>query len=248
MNTRIKDDIVNLDDEKVKEFFNNRVKKTFPYILNYANYQDAHPELAVERDEYEKKKIVPLLPEMVDAQILDIGCGVGRWGQYFDKTLSGKGCYIGVDYSEGLIGLADKYFENSDRCFFIQSRFQDIRKDIFKGHIEEGFDLIIINGVLMYINDADVGACLKIADSLLKKGGTLYIKESVGYEYRLTLDRFYSEEMASEYSAIYRSIGEYRELVETLLGNYIEVDQGEMWKRELGNRSETTAYYWILKK
>jgi len=114
-----------------------------------------------------------------------------------------------------------------------------------------GHDLILVNGVLMYVNDDDLRACLNNVKQLLSDGGLLYIKESVSYGKRLTLDQIYSEELAHDYSAIYRSIAEY----ETLWDEYFPagegweiVEHGEVWENALGNRRETTAYFWLVRR
>ena len=102
----------------------------------------------------------------------------------------------------------------------------------------------------MYINDDDILKCLEAVNDLLVDGGVIYIKESVGKEERLTLKEFYSNELKSNYSAIYRSINEYNSLLNKKFINkyYKIVSQGETWKREQQNRSDTTSYYWIINK
>ena len=79
---RIKNEKIRIDDAQVKAFFDSRVKKRLPYMINYTNYQDQHPELAVQRDVYEKSIIMPLLSLTDNSRVLDIGCGVGRWAKH----------------------------------------------------------------------------------------------------------------------------------------------------------------------
>ena len=164
---RIKTNKIAIDEDDVKLFFNNRVNKNLPYLINYTNYQDKHPELALERDKYEKDRIMPFLNLQPESRILDIGCGVGRWGNH-----------------------------------------------------------------------------------ILKIGGRICIKESVGLHDRLTLNKIYSEELESQYSAIYRGVDEYNILFRDAFSGdkYNIVYQDVMWQGDLANRKETTAYFWIIEK
>ena len=128
-NQRIKNEKIHIDDKQVKKFFDDRVNKKLPYLLNYTNYQDNHPELVLERDKYEKQRIEPLLNLQSDSRVLDIGCGVGRWGKHVLRRISSKGCYTGVDYSDGLLKLAGEnlnFFRGGDNCLFYKGDFQEI--------------------------------------------------------------------------------------------------------------------------
>lgn len=248
---RIRDKKISLDADKVKEFFDARCQKELPYLYNYTNYQDNNPELALERDRTEKSRIAPMLKVEREDLILDIGCGVGRWGDEFAVHLAGRGRYVGVDYSEGILQLAKEHAEGRENCEFYCASFQELCCALPQKYRQRVFDLILVNGVLMYVNDDDLRACLNNVKQLLSDGGLLYIKESVSYGKRLTLDQIYSEELTHDYSAIYRSIAEY----ETLWGEYFPagegweiVEHGEVWENALGNRRETTAYFWLVRR
>ncbi|WP_314620303.1 class I SAM-dependent methyltransferase [uncultured Selenomonas sp.] len=248
---RVRGKKISLDTDKVKEFFDARRKKELPYLYNYTNYQDNRPELALERDRAEKARIAPLLDVDKEALILDIGCGVGRWGDEFAAHLVGKGRYIGVDYSEGILQLAKEHAEKRRNFEFYCACFQEICRALplkYQGRI---FDRILVNGVLMYINDDDLRACLESVKQLLADGGVVYIKESVSCGARLTLNQIYSEELTHDYSAIYRGIGEY----EALWKEHFPADEGwkiashgEVWDSALSSRRETTSYFWLVQR
>lgn len=248
---RIRERKVSLDTEKVKAFFDARCQKELPYLYNYTNYQDKQPELALERDRAEKARIEPLLRAGSEALILDIGCGVGRWGDAFAARLAGKGRYIGVDYSEGLLQIAKGHAKERGNCEFYCASFQNLCDALPQKYQGRVFDLILVNGVLMYVNDDDLAICLANVKRLLADGGEVYIKESVSWGERLTLDRIYSEELAHDYSAIYRGIAEY----EALWCEHFPAREGwgiaahgEVWENALGNRRETTAYFWLVER
>lgn len=240
---------VTIDNNKMKDFFEQRADKDLPHRYNYVIYQDSHPELALQRDEYEKSRFLKYMNLKPDSKILDIGCGVGRWGDEIVRHLS-TGRYVGVDYSPNMLEVARKELEHTGKCDFFCGDFREIRGILSAHQVKTKFDVILLNGILMYINDDDISKCLGAVAELLAEGGVVYIKESVGKEERLTLKEFYSNELKSNYSAIYRSINEYNSLFNKIFIDkyYKTVSQGETWKREQQNRSDTTSYYWIINK
>lgn len=247
-NNRIIDQKVDIDITTVHNFFDNRVNKKLFHRYNLVNYQDDHPELALQRDKAEKAKILPYIKPDSSSRILDIGCGVGRWGDELVQQLS-DGIYVGVDYSQNLIDVAKKAAldDNSSnkRKYYVGS-FQQIKNVLQTNGETDLFDIIIVNGVMVYINDCDVYNCINSITDLIKPNGRIYIKESVGVDSRYTLKDIYSNELTSNYSAIYRSIKEYRELFTNCFSAYKLVSEGETFAENgLNNRKETTSYYWI---
>lgn len=246
---RIVGTAVAINDLNTRSFFEKRTQKKLPHRYNYVIYQDANPELALERDVYEKEKIGGLLDLKYDDLVLDIGCGVGRWGDEVIKYLT-QGKYVGIDYSGELLKIAEQNFKDTDKCCFVQGSFQNVEQ-VLKEHEQAiEYDKILINGVLMYINDEEISNCLESVNHLLKKNGRIYIKESVGIQKRFTLKDFYSEELSSNYNAIYRGLKEYEELFKQSFSSqkYDVISNGVTWHKEQENRKETTSYYWIFKK
>ena len=250
MKNRIIGEKLAIDNAGVKEFFDKRPQKKLPYLLNYTNYQDNNPELALTRDECEVRKIKKYLNLRQGSFILDIGCGVGRWCAHVLNDIGENGLYVGVDYSENILKLAADNYKANKNAKFYQSSFQQIIKKLPQDLVNIGFDNVIINGVLMYINDDELLTTLSQVKKLLKDGGRLYLKESVGIKERLTLNNIYSAELTSSYSAIYRSIAEYQEYVQQIFtsGSYSLLHSGDMWEENAKNRRETTAYFWIIEK
>lgn len=245
---RITGEIINIDDTATKNFFQRRTQKELPHRYNYVIYQDATPELALQRDQYEKEKISPYLNLTEHSRILDVGCGVGRWGDKIIPMLT-AGKYIGIDYNEKFLDIAKQNFIGDTHCAFYNGSFQEAASILHNNGFSV-FDTILINGVLMYINDTDIEQCLQSLKDFMQPGSRIYIKESVGADTRFTLNNFYSEELDSRYYAIYRSIDEYNNLFNKiyLAAGYQIIANRATWKQDLENRKETLSWYWIIEK
>lgn len=244
---RITETIVDIDD--THSFFEGRIHKQFPHRYNYVIYQDSNPRFAIERDLFEKNKIAPLLYTGSDSYVLDVGCGVARWGDYFKDVLD-AGKYVGIDFSESLLRIAEEQYAGDSRYVFARGMFQELERVIIENGLPDQYDNVLINGVLMYINDGEIENCLTKVKKVVKENGRVYIKESVGVNNRFTLNHYYSAEMNTDYSAIYRSIDQYHRLFnkEFIDSGFDTVSSGYTWDKELSNRDETTSYYWVFRR
>ncbi len=238
MDNRIQGVCVDIDNIETKKFFNDRAKKNIKYLYNRCLYQDNNPELALLRDEEEKTKILPLLDIHQNDKVLDIGCGVGRWGE---EVLKAGACYCGVDYSEDILKIAENYLSGRGDFKLICSSFQDASKNIDLAR----FNKVIISGCLMYINDTELQYSIEKLQKLLPKPARLYLRETIAIIERLTLSNFYSEELQTNYNAIYRTTEEYVRLLQP----YFRIQQqGPLYESSLNNRNETLCYYFIAEK
>lgn len=194
----------------------------------------------------EKKKIGPLLSAKKGQRVLDIGCGIGRWGEYL---LEQELYYVGIDGSAYMIGQAQENLKQYESKKLLVGVFQEFLDILEKSGEQERFDLIFVNGVFMYLNEEDYSRALEDIKKVAGETCKIYIKESMAREERLTLDEIYSESLTQEYSAIYRSISEYEE---TLLGawgkEFALVQRGELFEEELNNRKETLDYFFFFEK
>jgi len=67
---------------------------------------------------------------------------------------------------------------------------------------------------------------------------------------RLSLDDFFSGDMGSNYSAIYRSIKEYTTIIRDcfLTRSYSLISCGPSWNENFEENKETCNAYWVLRK
>jgi len=119
----------------------------------------------------------------------------------------------------------------------------DITPDMFPAK----FDLSLITGVAMYINDDELSKVLTTLNNLTTD--IIYIQESVSLaQGRLTLNKFYSNDLKCNYSAIYRTIPEYAKMITDCCPDFEIKRQGLLLDRSNDKRSETNASYWVLKR
>lgn len=238
---------VELNYDSVQKFFeergeNDKLKNKYNYVL----FQDQEPELAVRRDREEKAKIGTLLSFDMPMRALDIGCGIGRWGEYL---LAHGAYYVGIDGSAKMIERAEVNLSGYPAKKLLTGVFQNLPTILEKAGETAPFDLILVNGVFMYLNDVDFQRALRDVKRAAGQGSTFYIKESMGIEQRLTLNHFFSEGLKQYYSAIYRAIKEYRESFQKeFVPEYALVQEGALFDEELRNHKETIDYYFIWKR
>lgn len=249
MNKRIYGEKVDIDYGQTLDFFENRGKdKVLESKYNYVLFQDDAPEIAVGRDRQEKEKICGLLSWNSGDRVLDIGCGIGRWGE---SVLNQGLWYIGIDYSRKLLDIAQENLNIfGDHKILLHGSFQEFREVLCKAGVSGNFQKIFINGVMMYINDTDLEKGLRDVLSVCDAKCEVYLKESMATKERLTLSDFYSDSLSQEYTAIYRSITEYKELVEKyfIKNGFAVKEEGNLFAEELRNRKETLDYYIVLER
>ena len=206
--------------DRIDAFFDERSKNDgMKHRYNYVMYLDDSPEVAIERDRQCKEKVKNLLHIEPGMRVFDVGCGVGRWGELFCK----EGCrYIGVDGSPKMIEMADDNLSSYVNKELFVGKVQNLDSVIEENHIKKSFDIIILSGVLMYINDEDVMSILKSLTNLVHKGSQICIIESMSDDERLTLKDVYSEELKQSYSAIYRSVDEFMEMMSTAFADKLD--------------------------
>lgn len=245
MAKRIIGDKVAIDYAGVQRFFDERsandgLKSKYNYVL----FQDDNPKLAIERDNAEKEKVGPVLRG--GTSVLDIGCGIARWGEYF---LSNGISYTGIDASSQMVARGRENLAAIDSTVTYQL-YVGYAQDTVSVLREQGaatkYDVILVNGVLMYLNDADIAQTLAAINELATANATIYLKESMGIEHRLTLDEIQSEALGQSYSAIYRSIAEYDRLFSAAFDHdFSLLEQGPLFEDTMRNHRETLDYYFI---
>jgi cyclopropane fatty-acyl-phospholipid synthase-like methyltransferase len=232
-----------LDYDQIESFFERRSARIAELgLLRATMYQDE--DLASRRDAHEKESILPLLGLSASARVLDIGCGVGRWA---DAVAPQVAAYLGTDLCESYVAAGTAKFAAAGLPPTTH-RFQRLRAQDLSASglaLPGPFDVVIIAGLMVFLNDEDVAALLATIRELAPQG-TLYIREPVGLETRLTLKNHFSEELGDYYGAIYRTVAEYHSLfAQSLAPCEIPLSRG-LFPPELCNRKETAQHVFLI--
>lgn len=215
----------NLLYKDVENFWNERGKQTKKHLYNYVMFLDDKPEVAIERDKLEKQRMNELLSVNSKTKVLDVGCGVGRWGEYFCKK---EAYYVGIDGSSRMIERAEDNLKQYNNKKLIISNLQDMEDILNENEGLMNFDVVFVSGVFMYLNDEDCFNVMQIMANKTSKDATICVIESMSNTERLTLDKFYSGDLKQDYSAIYRTVSEYKELMNKAFGSNFELKLDEL--------------------
>ena len=236
MQTRVYTDKIEIDNNSTKEFWENRANN----INNLQTVLLGSDKTGIEqntRNEHEKLIVESVIKQIQNPRILDIGCGIGRWAE---NLINQFDSYTGVDFSEGFINFASEKFANYSNIKFYNNSILNLDKEI----LNSKFNFIICTGVLMYVNDSNIFDILKAFRRITPE--YVYIQESISLmDARLTLNKFESKDLQTNYNAIYRTKQEYEEYFKTNKFDIIKTDL--LLDNKSGAREETNAQYWILK-
>jgi len=193
-----------LNYQETKKFWDARAKKYGELKLESITLLEDFPELIEYKDNAEKQHLLRLMSLQPHWTVLDMGCGIGRWSFVFAKRCKKV---VAVDYSGELLKIAQA--EAKSRMLknieFIESSALDFS-------YPEQFDLILVAGVLLYINDEDIENVVKNSGRLLKPHGILVSREPTGVNGRVERINRYEKSLDATYNAIYRSVEEFADL------------------------------------
>lgn len=243
--SRISGTPVALDYEKVRGFFTRRSAKLQELgPLQVTMYQNE--ELARRRDAHEKRTILPVLRVTRDSRVLDIGCGVGRWA---DELAPVASAYLGTDFCEAYVSAARQKLAAAGLPPSTHSCQQVAAQDISAEAliVPPPFDLVVVAGLLTFLNDDDVRRVLWTIRALTNQRGVIYVREPVGIACRLTLQDDFSVELGEHYNAVYRSVPEYEALFRECLGSFETALARPLFPEDLCNRKETSQHVFVLK-
>lgn len=237
---------INVQTEYVRDFYNQRAKSVAdrPEAYTTVLLGDGNPQYAKQWDAYEKEYILPKLQLTGTKNVLDIGCGMGRWTK---STAPLCNQYVGVDFSPDMIHLAQKQFSRPpyDKCSFFNLSFDEAMHD--ERILGMSFGAVIIAGVSMYVNDEMLRKCYDSLKNVLSGGAVVYIEESAAVKDRLTLNHIWSDVLQSDYDAIYRTREEYLDLLKPLLQDCIILEEGYMNPLDKKEFTDTTHWYAVLR-
>ena len=243
MKERIYGKQVNIDTVNTISFYNQRAKTIKNREQEYTTVLlgDQDPEYAVKWDEYEKGFVLPKLMLNRNKVVLDLGCGMGRLADAVSDKVKE---YYGVDFSSEMIAVAKQNVTNN-HCHFYTMSVVDALSD--PKITARKYDLVLMAGVSMYINEEELIKCYHGLKRLAKRDTLFYFEESVGKKERLTLNHIWSEDLKDYYGAIYRTREEYKSLIRECMKEVEFIEEGYMDFLDKKEQSETSHWYAVLR-
>jgi len=114
----------------------------------------------------EEEAILPFINITDESKVLDLGCGNGRWGKIFINKCKK---YVGVDISKKFINeMSQKYKDNQKVKLFHMPAQEYIS--------EEKYDLILIIGLITYMNDNEIMRLSRNCRRMLNKNGRVILR------------------------------------------------------------------------
>lgn len=244
---RVYGDKININMDNIKEFYKKRATEKItvhidsPVVL----CGDTDNKKIDEWTRFEIENRINLLEIDNDSNILELGCGTGRISKFIIDLIPKS--YTGIDYVQELVDIAKNRLDikKSENINFLSTSF----KDFFKSNRNRKFNRFFISGgVLMYINDCEAKECIKKLADIMDENSVIYISEPISTEKRLTLNEFYSENLKSNYSALYRTENEYINLFKPLIkkGFSLNINE-EFFYEDIKRQKETKQWLFVLK-
>ena len=184
-----------MDENRVKEYWNAVATSS----QNSVNAGMLGPGTRFFED-YRRLQEETALNELIDVKslhnVLEVGCGGGRWCFYFADSAEHV---TGIDISDKMIALCkniadEKQVHNVD---FMAIDFLSLPED-------NKYDLVYFSGVLQYIDDDTISKMLSKLGRLLQEHGVVLSRDTVQEKQRI--------KKTGDYPVIYRTLQEYENL------------------------------------
>ena len=197
-----------INPQKVKKFWESRAELYSVVALESVANLEQDPENLQLKIDDETTKVFSWLPSVENKSILDLGAGVGQWSFRFAER--GAKRVLAVEYTEGLarIGQQEARIRKMEQVEFVVSAAEKYKS-------KERFDLVFISGLFVYLNDDQAKELLSNLGGFVAENGLLMLRDGTGLVTRHEIDDHYSEHLAQNYSATYRTANEYIDLFET---------------------------------
>lgn len=194
-----------IDQESVKRFWDARASTYTDLPFESVVNLEQDPENLKMKIELETAKVFEYLPALTGARILDLGAGVGQWAFRFAER--GAAEVLAVEYSADLVEIGRRECEvrGYGNVEFVVSAAEDFVA-------AEPYDFVFISGLFVYLNDDQAVRLAQHLPSLVGDKGRVILRDGTAIEQRYELNKSFSEHLQTEYSAVYRTREEYREL------------------------------------
>ncbi len=185
----------------MNNFWDNQSLKTANFIHSIGNllYDE---KLSEEKSNIEKTKIEILLKKQNRNynSCLEIGAGTCQWTYTLSKSARKILC---TDTSKGMLDLGRGFIKKNHPKIQTEFLVGDICKE--REPKNSPYDLIFISGLILYLSDDKFTSLLNFISKNTKKNAIVILREPIGIMEEYILENVYSEELKTNYSAIYRT-------------------------------------------
>jgi trans-aconitate methyltransferase len=209
-----------LDKNKIDHFWRSRSKEEDPRIATHFK-QDATLELDVA---FIKRYVSP------DSRVLDLGCGTGTVSNQIASSCS----YIRA------IDKVDAFLKHCNTAPHISVGVSDIVTYLD----QDQYDVIILFGVMIYIEEHEASKIYANCHQMLKPNGKLIVKHACGVTEDVIVDTF-STEINDWYHAVYRFHEKEKKLINA---HFNTVEKIDIYPPELNRWSNTHVYAFVASK
>jgi 2-polyprenyl-3-methyl-5-hydroxy-6-metoxy-1,4-benzoquinol methylase len=209
-----------LHKEKIKKFWQNRSKIKDPRLATHFKHDNAL--------DYDLAFIAKYV--YAHSHVLDLGCGTGAIANALEPHVAHMTV---VDQNAEFL----KYCVISPK---VRKKTADIARYVDDHH----YDVILLFGVLNYLNDDEVLGLYKRCHGFLKPQGKLLIKHACGIAENVIIDA-YSGLLRQHYHALYRSLKQDRQLIAKCFYEHSVID---IYPKHLNPWPNTHFYAFIVGK
>ena len=185
----------------MNNFWDNQSLNKKPFIHSISNLS-YDKNFSKEKSLIEKDIIVNLLESKnkIFNSCIEIGAGTCQWTYILSKI--SKSILV-TDTSKGMLELGQKFLLDNYPKINVKFFIGDICKEIKP--INSPYDLVFISGLILYLNQNQFSKMLKFINNHTTNNATLILREPVGINKEYVLENVYSEELKTNYSAVYRT-------------------------------------------
>jgi cyclopropane fatty-acyl-phospholipid synthase-like methyltransferase len=194
-----------IDKSKVKAFWDARAKALGAVAFDsIANLEQDPDDLAL-KVRLESEKVFAYLESVQGKTVLDLGAGVGQWS--FRLLDSGASQVTAVEYSEELaaIGRREAARRGVSGLEFVVSAAESFTTD-------RTFDVVFISGLFVYMNDDQAEQLMANLSTFCRPDTVVLLRDGTAVADRYEIDNRLSAHLQTNYSATYRTVGEYLQL------------------------------------
>ena len=148
------------------------------------------------RFQAERQIVERLIEEVNHNCMLDLGCGIGCWAEYFAHHFSKV---IAVEASKSLFNVM------AQQCASL-TNVTPLYGDVLSFEPEESYSMVFLGGMLMYLNESDVIALLRKLIPFIESGGVILCRETTVRQGTVIRD--------GTYQVAYRSVQTYTDIFE----------------------------------